>query len=83
MTPDPIESKDEKYDFDPEDTLKPEPTNVDDPFGNEANAEVKYKTLKWWYVVFDLRRLSTGTDHATGNAECVCGDRPKYEIVLD
>lgn len=48
--PDPIDSKDEKY-FDPEDNiLKPEPTQCDDPFGNEANAEVKYKTLKWWYV---------------------------------
>lgn len=55
MIPDPIESKDDKYyDFDPEDNLKPEPTNVDDPFGNEANAEVKYKTLKWWYVACDL-----------------------------
>jgi hypothetical protein len=22
-----------------------------DPFGDEQNAEVKYKTLKWWYVL--------------------------------
>lgn len=22
-----------------------------DAFGDEANAEVKYKTLKWWYVL--------------------------------
>lgn len=41
-----IDSKDEKY-YDPEDNLKPEPV-PDDPFGNEGDAEVKYKTLKWW-----------------------------------
>jgi hypothetical protein len=23
---------------------------VHDAFGNEENAEIKYKTLKWWYV---------------------------------
>lgn len=49
----PIESKDnqgEKF-MDLEDNfIKPEITQCDDPFGNEANAEVKYKTLKWWYV---------------------------------
>jgi len=22
----------------------------DDPFGNEEDAEVKYRTLRWWYV---------------------------------
>lgn len=57
MNPEPIETKDEKYDFDPEDNLKPEPTNVDDPFGNEEGAEVKYKTLKWWYVACYLREI--------------------------
>ena len=49
---DPIEKHDsnERY-MDPEDGfLKPENPQVDDPFGNEANAEVKYKTLKWWYA---------------------------------
>ena len=23
----------------------------DDPFGDETNAEVKYKTLNWWYAL--------------------------------
>lgn len=31
----------EKYDTSPV---------YDDPFGNEENAEVQYKTLSWWYV---------------------------------
>lgn len=54
-----IESKDEKY-YDPEDdVLKPNLTQPDDPFGNEENAEVKYKTLKWWYVACDLPLLLT------------------------
>lgn len=30
-----------------------EPT-VQDAFGNEETAEVKYKVLKWWYVVCPL-----------------------------
>lgn len=25
--------------------------NVQDAFGNEETAEVKYKVLKWWYVL--------------------------------
>lgn len=24
--------------------------NKDDPFGDEEDAEVKYRTLRWWYV---------------------------------
>ena len=27
----------------------------DDPFGDETHSEVKYKTMKWWYVVYVLR----------------------------
>ncbi len=27
---------------------------VADAFGNEEYAEIKYKTLKWWYVSFSL-----------------------------
>lgn len=50
---DPIESKhnqDEKFMDPEEDFLKPEMPQYGDPFGNEENAEVKYKTLAWWYV---------------------------------
>lgn len=56
--PDPIESKHpdlEKYDEEPD--LKPvQPINNQyiDPFANEENSEVKYKTLKWWYVPHTL-----------------------------
>lgn len=47
--PDPIDSGslynekslDEKHDFNPQ---------YVDAFGNEENAEVKYKTMEWWYV---------------------------------
>lgn len=27
------------------------PGEVHDAFGNEEYAEIKYKTLKWWYVL--------------------------------
>lgn len=26
----------------------------EDPFGDEEFAEVKYRTLRWWYVLFPL-----------------------------
>lgn len=46
---DPIEDK-HGHPMYADDDLKAELDNtpVDDPFGNEATAEVKYKTLKWW-----------------------------------
>ena len=31
---------------------------VHDAFGNEEYAEIKYKTLKWWYVSSSGTRLS-------------------------
>lgn len=37
-----------EYDAENFEDLKPE--NVVDAFGNEEGAEVKYKTLAWWYV---------------------------------
>lgn len=34
---------------------KPDPTpQRQDAFGDEENAEVKYKVLKWWYVTVEL-----------------------------
>jgi hypothetical protein len=30
------------------------PAYKQDAFGDESNAEVKYKVMKWWYV-FDIR----------------------------
>lgn len=54
---DPIESKrndDEKFIDPEEDFLKPQIPETGDPFGNEEGAEVKYKTLKWWYVLRTL-----------------------------
>lgn len=52
---DPIESKHAEEKYDPEDPelLKPvQPINNQyvDPFAHEESSEVKYKTLKWWYV---------------------------------
>ena len=49
--PDAVEPKarDEKDD-DLEDLKAVGNTPEVDAFGDEANAEVKYKTLKWWYV---------------------------------
>ena len=75
---DPIESKQpvqEKYD--PEDPdLKPvEPINNQyvDPFAHEESSEVKYKTLKWWYVLIILS-FGSGLEltNRLGNVECVC-----------
>lgn len=37
-----------EYDTENLEDLKQEP--VFDAFGNEDGAEVKYKTLAWWYV---------------------------------
>jgi hypothetical protein len=31
---------------------------VQDAFGNEEYAEIKYKTLKWWYVINSCQYLS-------------------------
>lgn len=28
-----------------------ENTEAEEPFGNEESAEVKYRTLTWWYVL--------------------------------
>lgn len=42
-----VERKDESV-YEEEGQLKP--GEVHDAFGNEENAEIKYKTLKWWYV---------------------------------
>lgn len=28
-----------------------ENTEAEEPFGNEESAEVKYRTLTWWYAV--------------------------------
>lgn len=47
--PPPPPYEDEKYDT---------PSYADDPFGDEENAEVKYRTLKWWYVY--LHRWNPG-----------------------
>ncbi|GAB1201165.1 hypothetical protein APSETT444_010552 [Aspergillus pseudonomiae] len=49
---DPIENKHGDHMY-ADDDLKAELQNipVDDPFGNEATAEVKYKTLKWWALI--------------------------------
>ena len=34
-----------------EEDLKSAPPAQIDPFGEEDTAEVKYKTLAWWYVL--------------------------------
>lgn len=50
-TNDKIEAREEqKWEpaFDDENALKH--GEVQDAFGNEEYAEIKYKTLKWWYV---------------------------------
>jgi hypothetical protein len=50
----PIEAKqkDQEKALDDSADLKPiDNTPYIDPFGDEQNAEVKYKTLKWWCVL--------------------------------
>ena len=41
--------------FDEENNLKH--GEVTDAFGNEEFAEIKYKTLNWWYVIASLPDL--------------------------
>lgn len=44
-----------------------------DAFGNEDNAEVKYKTMEWWYVSkTSLRRMREADSVFIGKLECVC-----------
>jgi hypothetical protein len=49
-TNDKIEGREDKWEptFEEEGGLKH--GEVQDAFGNEEYAEIKYKTLKWWYV---------------------------------
>ncbi|RJE24931.1 hypothetical protein PHISCL_02763 [Aspergillus sclerotialis] len=79
-----IESKDEKY-YDPEgDALKPDLTQpVDDPFGNEANAEIKYKTLKWWQCGFFMiaESVSLGVLSLPSTLEAI-GLAPSVVIIV-
>jgi hypothetical protein len=57
-------SFDEKPDFTPQ---------YVDAFGNEENAEVKYKTMEWWYVSrIYLRRVQEADRFFLGKLECVC-----------
>ena len=49
-----------EYDAENLEDLKPD--NVVDAFGNEEGAEVKYKTLAWWYVY----------DPAGAGNACIC-----------
>ena len=39
-------------------TEKPVLTERQDAFGDETNAEIKYKVLKWWYVMPTLTSIS-------------------------
>lgn len=51
-----------------------EPT-VQDAFGNEETAEVKYKVLKWWYVSYILPTILVAmilSTDPTGNVVYVC-----------
>jgi hypothetical protein len=32
-------------------------TAKEDPFGDESDSEVKYRTMAWWYVLYELRIL--------------------------
>lgn len=36
---------------------RPTKAHDDDPFGNEEDSEVKYRTLRWWCVCADIRRI--------------------------
>lgn len=47
----PVDSKDVTGGSYEKDTEKPLDANTLEPFGNEENAEVKYRTMQWWYVL--------------------------------
>ena len=54
-----VDKKEEEYDVDAEkrDIMAGQ---VQDAFGSEEDAEIKYKTLTWWYVSPLPARLVTG-----------------------
>ncbi|KAJ5161301.1 hypothetical protein N7492_006693 [Penicillium capsulatum] len=43
----------------PLDADKPVSAKDLEPFGNEETAEVKYRTMQWWYVQLILRERET------------------------
>ena len=69
------EEKDLKEHFDP---------SAQDAFGNEEEAEVKYKVLAWWYVPCrpwkkekSLHRMVYADQLTTGNVDYVCTTFPQ------
>lgn len=59
------------------DLQKPDfvPQYRQDAFGDEENAEVKYKVLKWWYVcIASICDNPVTNFDFIGNAVCVCDD---------
>lgn len=53
----PVDSKDVTGGSYEKDTEKPLDANTLEPFGNEENAEVKYRTMQWWYVLNSSLRI--------------------------
>lgn len=53
----PVDSKDVTGGSYEKDTEKPLDANTLEPFGNEENAEVKYRTMQWWYVLSSSLRI--------------------------
>jgi hypothetical protein len=52
---DPIDRvEDPSFDHEKKDDTQDMLPAYEDPFGDETFAEVKYRTLRWWYV-FDLQ----------------------------
>ena len=54
-------------------------TKNDDPFGNETNSQVKYRTMTWWSVASPQISFYDSANNSifTGNVECVCQLRPE------
>lgn len=57
--------------------IEPTEADVAQPFGDESTAEVKYRTMTWWYVLLPSSDQLQGdqclilTVSFTGNVECV------------
>lgn len=63
----------QKYEQDIEDDVAAmKHGEVSDAFGNEEYAEIKYKTLKWWYVLVytSIFWEIAVADQVSGNVVC-------------
>lgn len=87
--PDPIDTAPEHglYMQEPyaDEKLALENPEAEEPFGNEESAEVKYRTLTWWYVLLltaaTIANVHVSARENSGNVESVRHPLPLLDIL--